>query len=509
MERKCLVGILVVFVICLATRIFYVHEKSILEGDELTSLTLAYNNTGWGDNTYAPDVAYTADRLRCNLYTDDTGGFTGYANDIKALWLDNRDPSHASLYYMLLRTSLLMVGHASIDEVVRWGCALNIALFALTFLFAFLSAKMLLRRHPHLIAAALLVAFMNPMSVSNALLLREYQLAECLAAIFFFIFLKIVGQVKDGKSPLTVANVVMASLAAAAFVSAGYFNTFLVILACCYLIYAAKRCGMAGKACTMVAICLPLSLLFATMLYSGFFNFLTDIRTAEVVGKAQGGGFVSNTVLAVKSGGKFLCLDILNPLLIAAIATLAVKSRKTLTAHLRQSRWPYFAIAACWFASILFFATWKEPRYVAPCCSLLCLALIATLQELLAKSNKYVITAAMLITAAYTLASGRILYVHPSLLEGFQWPEAKNMYLYGPNSDERSTLTLLVPYMRDNQTCTILQSTEEINAVCECSDSTTYVFGASFPELKVLPCFKSSYAFNPWQDIYEYQPSAI
>lgn len=52
MERKCLVGILVVFVICLATRIFYVHEKSILEGDELTSLTLAYN-TGWGRQ---PDV---------------------------------------------------------------------------------------------------------------------------------------------------------------------------------------------------------------------------------------------------------------------------------------------------------------------------------------------------------------------------------------------------------------------------------------------------------------------
>lgn len=507
MERKCLVGILVVFVLCLATRIFYVHEKSIIEGDEFTSLTLAYNNTGWGDNTYAPDVAYTADSLRLNLYTDDTSGFTGYANDIKALWLDNRDPSHASLYYMLLRTSLLMVDHASIDEVVRWGCALNIMLFAITFLFEFLSAKMLFRRHPHLIAAALLVAFMNPMSVSNALLLREYQLAECLAAVFFFIFLKIVGQVKTGKSALSVTNVVMASLAAAAFVSAGYFNTFLVIFLCCYLIYAAKRCGMVGKACAMVAICLPLSLLFATMLYSGFFNFLTDIRTAEVIGKAQGGGFVSNAIQAIKSGGIFLCLDILNPLLIAAIATLAVKSRKTPTVKLHQSQWPYFAIAACWFATVLFFATWKEPRYVAPCCSLLCLTLIATAQQMLAKANKFVLTAVMLITAAYPMASGRILYVHPSLPEDFQWPEAKNLYLYGPDNDERSTLTLLVPYMRDNQTCTILQSTEEINAVCKSSDSTTYVFGADFPELKSLPCFKCSYAFNPWQDIYEYQPN--
>lgn len=90
----------------------------------------------------------------------------------------------------------------------------------------------------------------------------------------------------------------------------------------------------------------------------------------------------------------------------------------------------------------------------------------------------------------------RIFYVHEkSILEG----------------DELTSLTLAYNNTGwgDNQTCAILQSTEEINAVCECSDGTTYVFGASFPELKAMPCFKSSYAFNPWQDIYEYQPSAI
>lgn len=136
MEGKWWIWVLVVFTVCLATRIYYVHEKSVIEGDELTSLTLAYNNIGWGDNTYLPGHTYNADELRSNLLADDRGGLAGYVADIKALWLDNRDASHASLYYMLLRTSMLMVGHASVDEAVRWGCGLNIAIFVLTFFLA-------------------------------------------------------------------------------------------------------------------------------------------------------------------------------------------------------------------------------------------------------------------------------------------------------------------------------------------------------------------------------------
>lgn len=189
MEGKWWIWVLVVFTVCLATRIYYVHEKSVIEGDELTSLTLAYNNIGWGDNTYLPGHTYNADELRSNLLADDRGGLAGYVADIKALWLDNRDASHASLYYMLLRTSMLMVGHASVDEAVRWGCGLNIAIFVLTFFLAAIVAAKLLHRHRGLALLALLLAFLNPLSISTTLLLREYQLAECLAVVFFLVFL--------------------------------------------------------------------------------------------------------------------------------------------------------------------------------------------------------------------------------------------------------------------------------------------------------------------------------
>ena len=312
MEGKWWIWVLVVFTVCLATRIYYVHEKSVIEGDELTSLTLAYNNIGWGDNTYLPGHTYNADELRSNLLADDRGGLAGYAADIKALWLDNRDASHASLYYMLLRTSLLMVGHASVDEAVRWGCGLNIAIFVLTFFLAAIVAARLLHRHRGLVPLALLLAFLNPLSISTTLLLREYQLAECLAAVFFLVFLRISVQIGSRRNPLTLSNIALASVAAAAFMSAGYFNTFLVLFACGYLAFEAKRNGLVGKTATMLAVCVPLCLVVAVMLYSGFFNFLTDVRTSEVVSKAQGGGFISNAAVTVKTGAKLIGLDILN-----------------------------------------------------------------------------------------------------------------------------------------------------------------------------------------------------
>lgn len=88
------------------------------------------------DYTYENNRIYTADELRKNLLTDNVGGLKGYCEDIKALWNDNRDPSHASLYYMLLRTSLIGSDSPSVRAVIIRGCGLNLVLFALSFSFS-------------------------------------------------------------------------------------------------------------------------------------------------------------------------------------------------------------------------------------------------------------------------------------------------------------------------------------------------------------------------------------
>ena len=71
--------------------------------------------------------------LRKILFVDDCGGWKGYCSDVKSLWTDNRDPSHASLYYMLLRTALIGQNSTVLSDAVWRACGLNLLLFAVSF----------------------------------------------------------------------------------------------------------------------------------------------------------------------------------------------------------------------------------------------------------------------------------------------------------------------------------------------------------------------------------------
>ena len=131
-RRKEIVWLFVVFILCLSVRVYFIGEKKGLDGDEHTSFTLAYNAVGWGENAYQ-EGKYEAENLRKILFVDDCGGWKGYFSDIKSLWTDNRDPSHASLYYMLLRTALIGQNSTVLSDAVWRACGLNLLLFAVSF----------------------------------------------------------------------------------------------------------------------------------------------------------------------------------------------------------------------------------------------------------------------------------------------------------------------------------------------------------------------------------------
>lgn len=514
MRNRLVILTLSVFFLCLGVRIYCLSEKSILEGDELTSLTLAYNNTGYGDNTYISGHIYTASELKRNLYLDDTGGVAGYASDIKSLWSDNRDPSHASLYYMLLRTALLGVGFPAIKETILWGCGLNILLFVITFFLILSAARRLLGKDSPAVSLVLLLAFMSPLSISNTMLLREYQLAECMAALFFLVLISLVDRIKSDTDILTFKDTAITSLVSAALVSSGYFNTFLIILSCAYVVCISYRNRRLKGTLIFIAVTATAAILLAKLMYNGFFNFLTDVRTSEVMDKAEGLNFASNLTHSLKFCLAFVCLDILNPIVIAVSIVYLMKD-KTFLKHFRKVQYQYLIITGCWTALIMFFTTWKIPQYIAPCASLLCLSFALLFKDVNLK--KHILPTSLiflaisiypfLATSIYPVASLRRLHVYPTVSKDFKWPEAGTLYLYAPGDDkeERHTLTLLIPYLHDNQRCVILNSTAQIEETARLSrQDKIYVFGYSFRELKELPCFLSSYRFNNWQDIYEY-----
>lgn len=126
--------ILLVFFLALLTRLYWIHEKEYMYIDDPTSVSLAYNLPGWGKKTFEAGHILTGKELRQQCYIDDRGGLEGLWDDLAALHHDNRDGSHASLYYMALRCALTGVDTPSTDMLIRRSCGLNLVFFGLSFL---------------------------------------------------------------------------------------------------------------------------------------------------------------------------------------------------------------------------------------------------------------------------------------------------------------------------------------------------------------------------------------
>lgn len=116
--------------------------------DDPTSVSLAYNLPGWGKKTFEAGHILTGKELRQQCYIDDRGGLEGLWDDLAALHHDNRDGSHASLYYMALRCALTGVDTPSTDVLIRRSCGLNLVFFGLSFLSMALLLRMLFPGRP-------------------------------------------------------------------------------------------------------------------------------------------------------------------------------------------------------------------------------------------------------------------------------------------------------------------------------------------------------------------------
>lgn len=190
------------FLACL-TRIYWIHKKENLCGDEFTSICIAYDHPGWGKKTYRAEHIYTGKELRQQFYIDipEKGILKELWHDLTVLHHDNRDSSHASLYYMTLRCTLTGMDSPSMEMLIRRCCGLNLLFFSLSFLGLSLILRTLFPKRIMLIAFCLLTAYMNPASISNVLLIREYSMAECLFVFWAYWCLRASMRIRD-KQPI-------------------------------------------------------------------------------------------------------------------------------------------------------------------------------------------------------------------------------------------------------------------------------------------------------------------
>lgn len=323
--------ILLVFFLALLTRLYWIHEKEYMYIDDPTSVSLAYNLPGWGKKTFEAGHILTGKELRQQCYIDDRGGLEGLWDDLAALHHDNRDGSHASLYYMALRCALTGVDTPSTDVLIRRSCGLNLVFFGLSFLSMALLLRMLFPGKTMLTTFCLLLAYMNPVSVSNVLQAREYLMAEWLFVLWAYWCLRAAARIHNQQTLWAPGTFTGGLAISAALLSCGYFNAlFFGFTLLCLAVYSCRQ--HAYKDLGFYPVLGIASLLLCVLLYEGFFNFLHDARATEVADKMQGGDWLSNLRLTVIGLGYITALRILTPVwgtaIILYLVTLLVRKPK-------------------------------------------------------------------------------------------------------------------------------------------------------------------------------------
>jgi hypothetical protein len=185
--RKTRLLLLLVFLITIGIRLYWISQKEGLNVDEGLSITLASYNKYmlWSDN-YESGRTYTGQELK-SISLWENASLRNAVGDVYRLHLNNNgDAPHTSLYYSCLR--LWFAGRITSDyrEIIRLGTGLNLLFFAISFIAMYWLFKLLFDRDP-IILAGLLFCFLNTGSISNTLVLRPYALQETalIAATYF------------------------------------------------------------------------------------------------------------------------------------------------------------------------------------------------------------------------------------------------------------------------------------------------------------------------------------
>lgn len=253
---------LLLFIVSL--RLWGVWQRSELHADEVYSLMICQANKHF--DTPIPDGTYTGADLQALLAKE-----SGLSDDLKALYTDNHDSPHASLYYMLLRCPL--GGYTEWDPVAlaRIGGCLNLLLLIGTYLILWqLASRLTARRSVWVVAATVGAALLTPGAGECAVLVREYQLAMLFVAWWALQAVALL-RVRPRRATRTLIG---AGLAAAGLLSTGYLNAyFLILLPLCLWLFAANKGERLPYFARITTACLC-GLLLAWALYGGYFNFI-------------------------------------------------------------------------------------------------------------------------------------------------------------------------------------------------------------------------------------------
>lgn len=504
-KKETLMWILM-FLMCCGVRLYWAGMKGPLYGDELLSVCIAYDQPGWGDLVFPTHQVFTGEELRQAYYMDDKGGIEGYLADMHTLYTDNHDASHASLYYMVLRSAFCLMQGPSMQTLIGIGVGINLLFFVITF---WCVAWIMKRFYPDQNCKNALftgLIMMVPGAVSCTLLVREYAMAMAAFTLWGAWCVACFDRLKAGVT-LNKLFIIKGALAGCLLLSTGYFNgIFWCLTGLVLIIYSCRKKRIELLSTYFLLLCATLLLCWA--IYPGFFNFFTDVRTQEVAQKVEGEDFINNLTEATVHGVYIMLFRVLTPMgAIALAAWCFFKLKKgQFKTCVQDIPHPMLLLSTlAWFVIVMLLANWKATRYVLPCTPLLLCFMWHPLRVLSLQTERWGLPAFALTLCVFSFHNRFMEYLWNTFPSNMMPSADQTILLYGPNKYENNTLSLLIPHIADTQKLVIIEQVNEMHTFTPAHQDTLYVYGAiNMPALTRQKSLVSQVRINDWMSKYSY-----
>ncbi len=360
------ISILIAFVVLLGVRIYYISQKESMHADEALSICISNRNEyGFWSKNYELNHEYTAKELKDMSLWDDAS-VRDALSDVYHMHQVNRDAPHSNFYYSLFRLWFTGVKTSNLTYIYWRGCLLNVLFFVISFFFM----TLLLRRfteNPIILGLCLLIAFINPPSLSLTVFMRPYELQQTFL-IILALFVTWCFQTKEaGKSIVTKKTFAVGTIVLALTMLAAYINMILIGFYGLFIIFYCIR-KKDYRLLKFFVIMFIAALIVAKLLYFDFGNL--GYREQDATANLQVSVILENIVAIKEALLKLVFTNVYFGLfcqitVIATICTVFVKEAK---AHCSLILPVIAAINLIAFFVIMYMVPvdMKFLRYVAP-----------------------------------------------------------------------------------------------------------------------------------------------
>ena len=472
--------VLFVFVYALGIRCYYQTQKENLSMDELTNISIVCDRgEGW-TKPYDSHRVYRGCELRTMLY-EDGNSWQEVKHDLSKLWRDNKDHTHASLYYMILRVCYGTTHN--LQTYISTAFVFNLACFIVAFFSLFLLLKAALGKHKWWIAFGLITLFWNTYSINTTLYLREYQMSVALYSVLMLLVYHLLVRIREGRDnhSSAIGSYFSFSLFMALVLSSGYLNFFYVGFCGLLLLYFAVK-KKQYTTCLYLFLSAFGALLLCLLMYPGFFLILQDKSGSfssqdSVMNLMAGDHILSNLRMKLwhfflvygRELVYFICFPLLAGLYIGLMRYKWRSLFKTSSFSL--------LLFTNFIASIVSFylAPWADGLYLATSTAIVPLLLLYSFTKI--DSTRW--------RRGGLLFIG-IFYLAMSLCESNIYNLNKNWSYREWMTEEKPVVIasrrwepyFLIPYFRDNQKVIITTSPEECKQLLSNIHEDVYLFDA-------------------------------